>query len=112
MEQVTATPVQRARLEKGLTLQQLAAACSEQGAPISEGQLSRIDRGQMVPRPKLRAVLAEVLGLDVVVDFEKSRSEPADPPTADVDMRNVRDGERAVQGEVPELSDARVKRTA
>jgi transcriptional regulator with XRE-family HTH domain len=70
MAQRAASPIQRARLTKGLTLLELAAECTARGAPVSEGQMSRIDRGQMVPRPKLRSVLAEVLDLDVVTDFE------------------------------------------
>ncbi|WP_329520552.1 hypothetical protein [Spirillospora sp. NBC_01491] len=70
MEQGTTTPVQRARLTLGLTLLEVAAECTRRGAPVSEGQMSRIDRGQQVPRPKLRAVLAAVLDLDVVADFE------------------------------------------
>jgi transcriptional regulator with XRE-family HTH domain len=47
-----------------MTLHQLAAECTGRGAPVSESQLSRIERGA-VPRPALRAVLANLLGLDI-----------------------------------------------
>jgi transcriptional regulator with XRE-family HTH domain len=69
-EAATASPAQRARLRLGKTLAGVAAECTERGAPVSEGQLSRIERGLFNPRPKLRAVLAEVLGLDAVEDIE------------------------------------------
>jgi len=58
------------RLRLGMTLLDLADRCTKAGAPISKGQLSRIERGEAVPRPKLRATLAEILDLDVVSDFE------------------------------------------
>lgn len=72
MEQVAATAsrAQRARLKLGKTLAGVAAECTERGASVSEGQLSRIERGIFNPRPQLRAVLADVLGLDAVEDFE------------------------------------------
>ena len=53
------------RLRRGWTLQQLEEMCRDKGAPITYTQLSRIDRGKATPRPALRAVLAELLGLDV-----------------------------------------------
>lgn len=72
MEQGTATahPAQRARLALGMTLAEVADECTKRGAPVSEGHVSRLERGIFNPRPKLRAVLAEVLGLDAVDDFE------------------------------------------
>jgi transcriptional regulator with XRE-family HTH domain len=69
-EAATASPAQRARLGLGMTLAAVAVECTRRGAPVSEGQLSRIERGVFNPRPKLRAVLAELLGLDPVEDFE------------------------------------------
>lgn len=59
-----------ARLRRGLTLQQLAKKCAEQGVTISEGALSRIERGQFAGRPETRAALAAVLDLDAAIDFE------------------------------------------
>jgi transcriptional regulator with XRE-family HTH domain len=70
MSKQEATPLHRARIRKGLTLLRVAEMCTERGEPVSEGQLSRIDRGMAVPRPALRAVLAEVLELDTYADFE------------------------------------------
>ena len=73
MEQVAASPSQRARLKRGMTLQQVADACAARGVPVSEGQVSRIERGHATPRPALRAALAKVLELDAVEDFEAAR---------------------------------------
>lgn len=60
------------RLHRGWTLQQIEAMCRDKGVPITNGQLSRIERGVAVPRPALRAALAELLELDPVADFEPS----------------------------------------
>ncbi|MDL4812724.1 helix-turn-helix domain-containing protein [Actinomadura opuntiae] len=60
-----------ARSRKGLTLEELADLCGQKGAPISKGQLSRIERGA-VPRPALRKVLAEILELDAGLDFPRA----------------------------------------
>lgn len=79
---------------------------------VSDSQLSKVERGLWTPRPALRAALADLLGLDVVQDFEKRRSEPSDAPAADMDVHQLRDGERAVPQNLPELPDARVKRGA
>lgn len=73
---------------------------------MDHGQLARIERQEAIPRPRLRAVLADLLDLDAVNDFRRAEREPADTSTADVDMRRVRDEERAVQNSVPELLDA------
>lgn len=68
-----ATPLRNSRLKLGLTLRQLAARCSEAGAPIDFSQLARIERGESVPRPNVRATLARLLDLDVT-DFERRAS--------------------------------------
>lgn len=70
MEQEPATPIRKARIRLGLTLSQVAERCTERGVAISEGQVSRIERGHYAGRPETRAVLAEVLGLDAFDDFE------------------------------------------
>jgi transcriptional regulator with XRE-family HTH domain len=63
-------PMRAARLRLGLTLLQLAKKCEEHGVTISEGALSRIERGQAAGRPETRAALAAVLDLDAAADFE------------------------------------------
>lgn len=65
MPQTESTPARDERLRRGLTLRALAKRCAEKGAPVDNSQLSKIERGLWTPRPKLRAVLAEVLGLDI-----------------------------------------------
>lgn len=70
MTQETASPVRRARLRLGLTLLELAEECAKRGASVSEGQMSRIERGEHTPRPRLRRVLAEVLDIDANDDFQ------------------------------------------
>lgn len=62
--------VKRARIERGMTQQALAEKCREKGVPVVESQISRIERGIYTPRPRLRAVLAELLGLSFE-DFEQ-----------------------------------------
>lgn len=55
------------REELGLTLRDLAAECRRQGAPISNSQLSKIERGVTeTPRPAVRAALRRILGIDPV----------------------------------------------
>lgn len=62
------------RLSRGWTLRELAKRCAEKGAPVAFSQLSKIERGIYAPRPNLRAVLAELLDLDVVKDFERKEA--------------------------------------
>ncbi|MFD5468850.1 helix-turn-helix transcriptional regulator [Streptomyces sp. NPDC127105] len=76
------SPVKQWRLRRGMTLQDLAEKCAADGAPVSESALSRIERGKQVPRPKLRFVLAELVGLDIDA-FEQQH-----PPDTDM-TRNV-----------------------
>lgn len=74
MKEATATPMRAARLRQGLTQEELAAACRAKGVRASDSQLSKIERGLWSPRPKLRAALAEILGIDVL-DLEAARQE-------------------------------------
>lgn len=67
------TPLRTRRLELGLTLRQLAAKCTAEGAPIDYSQVARIERGESVPRPHTRATLARLLNLDVTA-FERQDS--------------------------------------
>lgn len=53
------------RLRLGLTLRQLADRCAEHGILVGWSTLAKIERGESVPRPQLRAVLANILDLDV-----------------------------------------------
>lgn len=64
--------MQQARLRKGYTLRTLADACDQAGQKVDFGQLGRIERWEAVPRPALRAVLAQVLELDPISDLPTS----------------------------------------
>lgn len=57
--------MRKARLARGLTLEDLAALCTTQGVPVHNSQLSRIERGEASCRPRLRAALARLLEIDV-----------------------------------------------
>lgn len=61
-------PIRVKRLRLGMTMKMLAAECAANGTRVSASEISRIERGIHAPRPTLRKVLAEVLGLDVT-DF-------------------------------------------
>jgi transcriptional regulator with XRE-family HTH domain len=65
MPQNTESSTKAARLRRGWTLRDLADQCSEKGVQVDFGQLGRIERGECTPRPRLRAVLADVLKVDV-----------------------------------------------
>ncbi|MFZ4143353.1 helix-turn-helix transcriptional regulator [Streptomyces griseoincarnatus] len=65
MPTAVTSPVKRARLSRGMTQQDLAEKCAEAGVPVDESHLSRIERGIFTPRPRLRAVLAHLLELDI-----------------------------------------------
>lgn len=104
--------MRKARIRLGLTLAQLANRCTERGVPLSEGWVSRIERGHASGSPEVRVALAEVLGLDPYHDFEMRRDEPAGSPPSNVGVHGVRGEERAVQTDVPELPDTRVERSA
>lgn len=56
--------VRSRRLERGLTLEELAAKCAEAGVPVHNSQLSRIERGVAGCRPPLRATLARLLEIN------------------------------------------------
>jgi transcriptional regulator with XRE-family HTH domain len=64
------TDLRAKRLQLGLTLRELSSECAERGAPIHFTQLGLIERGKAVPRPRVRAVLAGILGIDVT-DFDR-----------------------------------------
>jgi transcriptional regulator with XRE-family HTH domain len=64
------TDLRAKRLQLGLTLRELADQCAAQGAPIHFSSLGLIERGKTVPRPRVRAVLAGILGIDVT-DFDR-----------------------------------------
>lgn len=66
-------PVREQRLRRGWTQEDLAKQCSDAGVHVTHTTISKIERGAQVPRPKLRAVLAELLGLDIA-DLEREAS--------------------------------------
>lgn len=74
--------MQAARLRRGLSLRALAEVCEAAGTKVSNGQLSRIERGLFEPQPELRATLARVLELDPIDDFKRDTPIPADEPAA------------------------------
>ncbi|MGH3381782.1 MAG: helix-turn-helix domain-containing protein [Actinoallomurus sp.] len=60
------SPMQGRRIELGLSLRALAAECHRAGGPISNSQLSKVERGQCRPRPAARRAIKQVLGLDPI----------------------------------------------
>lgn len=73
MPQTSTSKFRESRLQRGWTLPELATRCTAAGAKTDDGNLSRIERGEQVPRPQLRAVLAELLELEIT-DFEREAS--------------------------------------
>lgn len=53
------------RRAAGMTQRDLSARCAELGAPISDSQLSKIERGLWSPRPGALRAIAEALGTTV-----------------------------------------------
>lgn len=53
-----------ARLAKGWSLRDLERMLIAGGTPASFSGLSRIERGDRAPRPKLRKAIADLLGID------------------------------------------------
>jgi len=72
------------RLELGLTMRQLAEQCRAAGVPVSQSEISRIERLIHVPRPTLRKKLAEILGMEVA-EIGTRPSRPSCVPLADGD---------------------------
>jgi transcriptional regulator with XRE-family HTH domain len=66
MAQTNAGALRQQRLRLGLTLEEVVAKCADAGVRVHNSQLSRIERGLSQPRPRLRADLARVLGLDAL----------------------------------------------
>ena len=58
-------PIREQRIRRGWTQEDLARQCAAAGVDVTYSALSKIERGLYTPRPKLRAVLAELLDLDV-----------------------------------------------
>jgi len=73
MAQTSTSKLRERRLQRGWTLQELVNQCAREGAPTDTGNLSRIERGDQIPTPRLRRTLAELLDLDVA-DFERKAS--------------------------------------
>ena len=64
METTETTPMRKAREDKGWTLRKLAAVITAAGVPVSDGNLSRIERGEVSPRVALKRAIADALGID------------------------------------------------
>lgn len=63
--------MREARLRRGWSLRYLAERCIAEGVSASYNNLARIERGESVPYPKLRAVIARLLELDAAYDFQR-----------------------------------------
>lgn len=61
----TDSPMKGARLAKGWSQRKLAAVITAAGQPVTDGNLSRIERGEVSPTPKLRRAIAEALNLEL-----------------------------------------------
>jgi len=59
----TDSPMKTARIAKGWSQRQLANVVTASGQPVSHPNLSRIERGEVKPSPKLRKAIAEALGI-------------------------------------------------
>lgn len=57
--------VREQRLRRGWTQEDLARQCAAAGVDVTHTAISKIESGTQVPRPKLRAVLAKLLELEV-----------------------------------------------
>ncbi|WUH99574.1 helix-turn-helix domain-containing protein [Spirillospora sp. NBC_00431] len=67
MTETNATAFKARRIELGLTQQDLADRCLDLGVPVSDSQISKIERNQSTPLPGLRRALKVILGDDPVV---------------------------------------------
>ena len=61
--------LRNARMRLGLTVTEVAEKCTEQGAKVDSGQISRYERGIHAPEPRTRVILAKILGVDAATDF-------------------------------------------
>lgn len=68
MHQVN-SKLRNARFRLGLTVTQVAERCTAAGAKVHNGQISRYERGLTTPEPRIRAILADILGVDAATDF-------------------------------------------
>lgn len=57
--------MRQARLMRGLSLRALAELCAERGIATNDSNLSKYERGLVMPYPPLRALLADLLDLDI-----------------------------------------------
>lgn len=64
MDTTTESPMKAARLAKGWTLRRLRAELEAVGVKgNSDGNLSRIEHGDVAPGPELRQALSQLLGI-------------------------------------------------
>lgn len=57
--------LRRARLRKGWSLRDVAAATKQLGAEVDFGNVSRYERGSVKPHPRTLKMLADALGITV-----------------------------------------------
>lgn len=67
MTETNATAFKARRIELGLTQRDIADRCLDLGVPVSDSQISKIERNQSTPLPGLRWALKAILGDDPVV---------------------------------------------
>lgn len=63
MTTTTESPMKAARLAKGWTLRRLRAELEDAGVKATDGNLSRIEHGDVAPGPALRKALCDLLGI-------------------------------------------------
>lgn len=62
-------------------MKQLAERCKSAGTPVSASEISRIERHIHSPRPALRKLLAEILGVSVTdLDLPAATPQRKKPP--------------------------------
>lgn len=65
--------LRKLREQGGMSLRALAARCRAAGNPVSDSQLSKIERGICRPRPALMRTLSEVLEVKVEALIKQSQ---------------------------------------
>ncbi|GAB3433063.1 helix-turn-helix domain-containing protein [Actinophytocola sediminis] len=69
--------LRKLRERGGMSLRALAARCKTAGTPVSDSQLSKIERGVCRPRPALMATLATVLEVKVNALIQQDKDQAA-----------------------------------
>ena len=72
---INGSALHRARLVKGLSQRELAKECAQLGHRVSDGEISKYERGLRTPRPANLKTLADALGVQVA-DLLHATPEP------------------------------------